>query len=139
MLAAVLLWALNLCWEGELPSHLGQFEQSVRLRGLEELREMVWRKAAMNWRLIRYSIWSRAFVAFLGLLAVLFFYPVGVLRRLKQEQPFLINLMAGGLAGAITALLVNDSGVVAAAMVLLYTGPPMLVVIVDRVMLKAGQ
>lgn len=130
-LAALLLWLLNF---GPLaagpPSHLGRFGASLQDRGAAEFWETVSRKASMNWRLVRYSIWSRALVTFLGLLVVLCFYPLGVLRRLCKEQPHLLVGAGAGAAGGVAALLVNDSGVVAAAMILLYTVPPLLTAIV---------
>ncbi len=127
-----LLYTFNLWWQPALSSHLGHFGETVRSRGFEGLWETVLRKINMNWRLIRYSIWSRAFVTLLGLLVVMFFYPIGILKRLKEEQPHLINGAAAALAGSATALLANDSGIVAAAMVLLYAAPPVLITIMIK-------
>lgn len=79
-----------------------------------------------------HSIWSRAFVALLGLQVVLFFYPVGFMKRLKAEQPHLVNGATAAVAGSVAALLTNDSGVVAAALVLLYAAPPVLITIVTK-------
>ena len=126
-----LLWTLNILWQPALSSHLGHFGETVRSRGFEGLWETVLRKINMNWRLIRYSIWSRAFATLLGLLVLLFFYPIGILKRLKEEQPYLINGAAAALVGSTTALLVNDSGIVAAAMVLLYAAPPVFFAIMN--------
>jgi len=95
-------------------------------RGLEVFWETASRKLAMNWRLVRYSIWSRVFVTFLGLQGLLFFYPLGLLKSLKQEQPYLLLGMGAALVGSIAALLTNDSGVVAAATMLLFGVPPVL-------------
>ena len=109
----------------------------VGSRGVEGIVETVQRKLSMNWKLIRYSIWSRAFLTLLGLLVVLFFYPIGVLRRLKEEQPYLINGAAAAVAGSVTALLLNDSGIVAAATILLYAVPPVLMAMIARVLATA--
>jgi hypothetical protein len=127
-----LLWALNLAHPSVLPSHLGDFGEMVRHRGLEGFLETAFRKINMNLRLIRYSIWSRAFVALLGLQTVLFFYPAGFMKRLKKEQPHLVYGAAAAVAGSVTALLTNDSGVVAAALVLLYAALPVLMTIVGK-------
>jgi len=131
-LALGLLYLLNL-WRLEGPvSHLGSFGEMVRQRGFEGIWETALRKMSMNWRLIRYSIWSRAFATLIGLLVIFFFYPVGVLRKLQEEQPYLVNGAAAALAGSVAALLANDSGIVAAAMILLYAAPPVLILIVSR-------
>ncbi|MEW5784084.1 MAG: hypothetical protein AB1767_03195 [Bacillota bacterium] len=137
LFAAAMLWVFNLFWQPPLPSHLGNFGQMVGSRGLEGLWETAQRKLSMNWRLIRYSIWSRAFLTLLGLLVVLFFYPLGLLRRLKEEQPDLLNVAAAAVTGSTAALLLNDSGIVAAATILLYAAPPVLIAIMSRV-LDAG-
>lgn len=127
-LAALLLWLLNFgpLGGGTAPSHLGRLGLSMQSRGAAVLWETISRKVSMNWKLVRYSIWSRALVTFLGLLAVLCFYPLGLLRRLGREQPHLLVGAAAGAAGGVAALLANDSGVVAAAMILLFTVPPLL-------------
>lgn len=131
--ALVILYIVNV-WQGfSQPSHLGQFEEMVRERGPGGFWETVLRKINMNWRLIRYSLWSRAFALLLGLMAVIVFYPAGLIRELKKEQPHLVHGAAAGLAGSIAALLANDSGIVAAAMVLLFTVPPMLIMIARKI------
>ena len=127
LFALALLWALNMWWQPELPSHLGRFGAMVRSRGFEGLWETVWRKVNMNWKLVRYSIWSRAFVTLLGLFVVLSFYPTGVLRRLKREQPYLVIGAIAAIVGSAAALITNDSGIVAAATVLLFAIPPVLI------------
>lgn len=137
-LALGLLYLLNLPQQGPV-SHLGSFGEMVRQRGFEGAWETALRKMSMNWRLIRYSIWSRAFATLIGLLVILFFYPVGILRKLKKEQPCLVNGAAAALAGSVAALLANDSGIVAAAMVLLYAAPPVLMLIVSEHLSLPGE
>ena len=133
LFALAALWAFNFYWQPPFPSHLGNFGEMVGSRGVEAIVETVQRKLSMNWRLIRYSIWSRAFLTMIGLLVVLFFYPIGALRRLKEEQPYLINGAAASVAGSVAALLLNDSGIVAAATILLYAVPPVLIAMITRV------
>jgi len=133
LFALAALWAFNFYWQPPFPSHLGHFGEMVGSRGVEGIVETVQRKLSMNWRLIRYSIWSRAFLTMIGLLVVLFFYPIGALRRLKEEQPYLINGAAASVAGSVAALLLNDSGIVAAATMLLYAVPPVLIAMITRV------
>ena len=124
LLSLALLWALNIRAPQANPSHVGRFGEMFQQRGLEVFWETASRKLAMNWRLVRYSIWSRVFVTFLGLQGLLFFYPLGLLKSLKQEQPYLLLGMGAALVGSIAALLTNDSGVVAAATMLLFGVPP---------------
>ncbi len=88
---------------------------------------MLRRKLAMNIRLLRYSIWSYALVAFMGLMVLLFYYPVGRIKILKNRNRYLFSGIMAIVAGSVAALLLNDSGVVAAATTLLYGVPPLLV------------
>ncbi len=130
--AAGLLWLLNMHRSGTLPSHVGHFGELLRRRGLAGLQETVLRKLAMNLRLIRYSIWSRAFITLVGLSIILSLYPGGLLKRLRRERPYLVVGAGAALAGAATALLTNDSGVVAAATLLLYAVPPVLLAVMQK-------
>lgn len=130
--AAGLLWLLNDGCPGLPPSHVGLFGKMVRLRGPAGFWETVLRKMEMNLRLMRYSIWSRAFVTLVGLCAVFAVYPGGgFLKRLQNEQPYLVAGVSAALAGAAAALLTNDSGVVTAATLLLYAVPPALIAVMQ--------
>lgn len=132
LLAAGLLWLLNLRRPGIPPSHVGLFAEMLQRRGAAGLGETVLRKLGMGLRLIRYSLWSRAFVTLVGLCAVLSIHPGGMLKRLQSEQPCLVAGVSAALAGAAAALLTNDSGVVAAATLLLYVVPPALLMIMHN-------
>lgn len=132
VLAAGLLWLLNTCLPQSLPSHVGLFGEAIRTRGPAAFWETAWRKMSMNIKLVRYSIWGRALVTLVGLCAVLFLYPGGLRRRLRRELPDLVTGLSAGLAGATAALLTNDSGVVAAATILLYTVPPALLTMMQK-------
>jgi hypothetical protein len=107
-------------------SHLGRTLSLLGGEGWQALEDVVSRKAAMNARLFRYSQWSRAFVLFLLVLGVLFYRPRGVLAGVRSRYPFLSAGFLGIIAGSITAFLLNDSGVVAAATTLLYAGVPVI-------------
>ena len=103
-LAAVLM---NSLIPGDEQSHLGRTLVLLKEEGLQVLWDIIARKAAMNVRLMRYSHWSRAFLA-LAVLAVLF--PAA--RHIKgppEKNPALFFGFLGIIAGSITALLVNDS------------------------------
>lgn len=136
--AAGLLWLLNMPRPGSAPSHVGLFREMLRLRGPAGFRETALRKVAMNLRLMRYSIWSRAFLTLVGLCIILSLYPGGFLKRLCGEQPYLVVGVGAALAGAAAALLTNDSGVVAAATLLLYAVPPALLAVMQK-NLRRGQ
>lgn len=104
------LGALN---EGH--SHVGGAIQQVSRSGADPLWTIFERKLAVNVRLIRLTIWSRAF--FISLIAAigLMIYPPRLMRRLVHTHRYLSLAIRGSLIAALTALAVNDSGIVAAA------------------------
>ncbi|NLA26142.1 MAG: hypothetical protein GX878_01970, partial [Firmicutes bacterium] len=132
ILAAGLLWVLNACLPQLLPSHVGLFSETLRSQGAAVFRETAWRKMSMNVKLVRYSIWGRALVTLVGLSLLLFLYPGGLKQRLREKCPTRVSALSAALAGATAALLTNDSGVVAAATILLYAVPPALLTVMQK-------
>lgn len=103
------------------PSHLGQALRLVSSRGLEEIHSIITRKLAMNLKLFRYSIWSRALIIALGVIIWFLYQPPPLIQKIKKKYPNLIKGLIGSTTAAIAALVFNDSGVVAAALVLNFT------------------
>lgn len=101
-------------------SHWGRTVLLARSGGADTLVDAVQRKMAMNLKLIRYTAWTRALFAFLGAVAFLWVRPVGLTKRVMKAHPGFASGLAASLVAVFVALLVNDSGVVAAAMVTLY-------------------
>lgn len=99
----------------EARSHFGQFVFSLHNDGAEAFKSMVVRKLTMNYKLIRYTIWTRVLLGTLLALGILFYRPVGIFRRLLTENPAVAAGLSGGLIAAFAALVFNDSGIVAAA------------------------
>ncbi|MFZ5595491.1 MAG: hypothetical protein ACOY31_00550 [Bacillota bacterium] len=112
-----------------LQSHLGRAMAQVMEGGIDSALNIVLRKIDMNLSLIRYTIWSRVFLASLATMAVLFFRPRGIMERIRAVYPFLYCGMVGLVAGSIAALVFNDSGVVAAATAMI-SGVPLLIFMV---------
>ncbi|HAA89501.1 MAG: Alkaline-phosphatase-like protein [Thermoanaerobacterales bacterium 50_218] len=99
----------------ELRSHFGQLIAAVRATGWATLSDVISRKVEMNLYLIRYTIWTKAFLGTLVALALLFYKPVGILHRVVSNFPAVAVGLEGSIIAAFVALLVNDSGIVAAA------------------------
>jgi len=104
----------------ELRSHFGQFAFSVRSSGISAVKEVAVRKLAMNYKLIRYTIWTKVLMCSLLALGILFYRPVGIFRSILTKNPAIAAGLAGGVLGAVTALLFNDSGIVAAATAIIF-------------------
>lgn len=107
---------------GREQSHVGRFFTAV-FADPDTFFTVVARKLAMNWRLIRWSLWTKAFGAlFVAAFGVIFSRRKPLARLLGKLWP----QVRGALAAAFAALVFNDSGIVAAAMVLLYMTLPLL-------------
>lgn len=104
----------------ELRSHFGQLIASVQVGGYPVFNDIVVRKLAMNYRLIKYTIWTRVLLGTLLALGILFYRPVGIFRKVLINNPAVAIGLEGGLIGAFAALVFNDSGIVAAATAIIF-------------------
>lgn len=101
-------------------THIGKAVELVLSRDWQEIKEIIFRKISMNVKLLRWTIWSRVLLAFIILLILLFKHPVPIFNRFLNSRPFLAAAFYGALFGSIVTMVVNDSGVVAAATLLFY-------------------
>lgn len=113
-------------------SHIGRTAGLILSGGLDQVTAVISRKSEMNLRLFRYTVWSRVLLASLGMLALLFYRPVGVMEGIKNRYPYLFRGLVGVVVGSVAALLFNDSGVVAAATVMVFGAPPLVYLVLDR-------
>lgn len=117
--AGLVLVLLNI---GSGQSHVGRFF-AVVVQEPAEFWLAVQRKVNMAWRLVRWSLWSRAFAAlFLGAMGMMYAKRHFWVKKLGAHWPH----VRGAMVAALAALFLNDSGVVAAALILLYLTLPLL-------------
>ena len=133
LVTAAFLYFLNTSRSDAAVSHVGRTWELVRNYGPTELVNIARRKMEMNLKLLRYSLWSRVLFSFIFLIALLYFYPVGLTQQIFKEEPGFKLALGGIIAGSLTALLVNDSGVVAAATTMLYGALPLLLLCFQKV------
>ncbi len=124
-ITALFVYFLNAPGGGDHVSHLGRTWELVRSDGLSELRNVVLRKMEMNFKLIRYSLWSRVLLGFIALLTILYYYPVGLMSSIFKREPYFKAILGAAILGSFVAFCLNDSGVVAAATIMLYGGLPL--------------
>ncbi len=130
MLAALILYdAARPAWQ---QSHIGRTASLIASEGMDQVLHIINRKSEMNFKLVKYTIWSRVLLASLGILALLFYRPVGVMECIRKEHPYLFKGFIGVVAGSILAFIFNDSGVVAAATVMIFGAPPLVYLVLDR-------
>ena len=97
---------------------------------------IIQRKLSMNLRLIRYSIWSRAWIMALGIMGASFIRPSRFMVWLKEKYPQLAKGLWGTVVAGTAALVFNDSGVVAAATCVFFAATTMAVLALDYRLLK---
>lgn len=126
MLALTTLFCLDWQRPLEAQSHIGLTARIIRAQGPDSFLAIAGRKIAMNIKLMRYTIWSRVFLTFLGAFALLYYRPPGMIRELTVKYPRLKAGLGAGLTGSLAALVANDSGIVAAATSMIFVAPTLL-------------
>lgn len=117
-LSAFAFWDLYL--NPENLSHLGRFVFQIGSQGLNGAWEVFSRKLAMNWKLMHYTVWADGLLSFIFGLALIFWRPKGLPKKVKDKNPRIIRGFWTAFTAAVVVLLVNDSGVVAAATLMIY-------------------
>lgn len=122
------LWVLHdgLAATAAAESHIGRAMALLHEGRLDLIAAMMIRKLKMNAHLIGVSVWVKGFTAAFVTMAVALLSPQGLFRRWRQEHMQLMNGFMAIAAGSLVALVFNDSGIVAAATMLVYAAVPML-------------
>lgn len=128
----IIFLAVDLKRSAGLQSHFGRNAALILAGGWPEILNIIVRKTEMNLKLIKYTLWSRIFIASLGSLALLFYRPVGVMAVIRSRHPDLYRGFVGVVIGSIVALVFNDSGVVAAATTMIFGAPPMIYLVLQE-------
>ncbi|PUA39924.1 hypothetical protein C8Z91_07625, partial [Paenibacillus elgii] len=107
-------------------SHIGRAFDDLRHGRYDVIGAIIARKLAMNVHLIRVSAWSKVLLTALTVMAMLVLRPSGRLRLWEQRYPYLMHGCYANVIGALAALALNDSGIVAAAAMIVYSSVPLL-------------
>ncbi len=126
--ALFVLWLLNsvIPMQEQQHSHIGRAMRLAAEGRIDWIGQMIVRKLQMNWHLIAVSSWSKVLFTSLFVAAVLVLRPGGLFRVWQMRYPYMMYGFSANTIGAITALLCNDSGIVAAATMIVYVAVPML-------------
>ena len=101
-------------------SHLGQLWQAIRLYGFAPIAETVARKLAINWQLINYTPLSLVLIGLITAVPVIYKFPPPVVKRLAKAHPELSQGFVGLCITALIGLVLNDTGIAAAATMLMF-------------------
>lgn len=103
-------------------THVGKFITDIKDNGIAVLYSTLARKAAMNLKLIKYTIWTKVLLCIIVIITIMFFKPVRLLHSIFKKYAYFTAAWLGISAGSITGLIVNDSGIVMAATAMIFTG-----------------
>jgi drug/metabolite transporter (DMT)-like permease len=90
------------------------------------------RKLQMNLNLIRVSAWGKVLLTGIFVLSVLLFKPKGVFSAWQETRPVWMGGFTAIIIGAIVALALNDSGIVAAGTMIVYAAAPILLLVSEE-------
>ncbi len=100
--------------------HLAKLISQARGGFFEAITSVVYRKIMMSIKLLKYTIWSDVLLTVIVAFPLLMMRPSGLLAKvLKEIKPFNAAVI-GAAFGALAAFFLNDSGVVAAATMVIY-------------------
>ena len=100
-------------------SHFARLFINLQETGLQALWIIIERKLAINLRLLEWTIWTKVLLAFVFILVLLFKHPRGLTAQIIKEYPYFSSGFKALLWGSLIAGVVNDSGVVVVATLLL--------------------
>lgn len=107
-------------------SHLGRAAAAAERGDWRTVADMATRKVAMNIKLIRWTRWSLLFLISLGIYAWWSLRPPAPLARALARRAALAAGFTGVAAGSLAALVLNDSGIVAAATAMIFASAPLI-------------
>ncbi|MFZ7103968.1 MAG: hypothetical protein ACOWWO_15120 [Peptococcaceae bacterium] len=115
------------------PSHISKTADLIKENGLFSLLAIFSRKLAMNYKLIRYTVWTRALLASIAVIAALLYRPPYLLRKIFQKNEYLYSGFIGTGVGCLLALICNDSGIVAAATMMIFIALPVMLLVIEEI------
>ncbi|HSQ89492.1 hypothetical protein [Romboutsia sp.] len=114
-------------------SHLGVFVKQILLNGPGVIIQTFTRKIQMNLKLAQTSVWVNILLAGIAIIAIFIFRPSKHFRDIARRYPILFKGFAASMVGCIVTLLVNDSGIVAAATASIYILIPIIIISINMI------
>jgi len=114
------------------PSHISKTVELIQTRGWQSLALIFGRKLAMNYKLLKYTVWTRALLTSIVVLVALLYKPPYLIKIIFKKYRFLYSGFIGTGVGCLLALFFNDSGIVAAATMMIFIALPVLLLVIDE-------
>lgn len=115
-----------------MQSHLGNFVEQIKLNGPMEIVYVFARKIAMNVQLAQTTVWVNILLVGLVILAITIFRPNRNFALIREKYPIIYDGFLATIVGCLVTLLVNDSGIIAAATDSIYLLIPILIMLINK-------
>ncbi|CEH35317.1 hypothetical protein [Romboutsia lituseburensis] len=120
-------------------SHLSGFVNQILLDGPNAIIQTFSRKIQMNIKLAQSSAWVNILLAGIAIIAIFIFKPSKHFRNIAKKYPFIFKGFIACIVGCFITLLVNDSGIVAAATTSIYILIPLLIISINMIIFNEKQ
>lgn len=114
-------------------SHLGVFAQQILKEGPQAIFNTFGRKIAMNMKLAKSSVWVNILLVGIVVIGVFIFTPSKHMKNISNKYPMIFKGFIASMVGCLITLLVNDSGIVAAATASIYILIPILIISINMI------
>lgn len=112
-------------------SHLSGFVKQIMINGPSEIVQTFTRKIQMNLKLAQSSVWVNILLAGGGIVAILIFRPIRHFKMISNKYPLIFKGFIATTVGCMVTLVVNDSGIVAAATASIYILIPLIIISIN--------
>lgn len=119
-LSVVIFLLINRMFSGT-ESHFSRMLEQIRVDGIGYFINIVFRKLSMALRLIRYTIWSKVLIVLIIAAVIITISPYNYVMSILKKNIHFKSAWIGAVIASFAAILFNDSGIVTAAIIMLYT------------------
>jgi len=116
-----------------MESHLGVFTQQVLQEGPQAILNTFGRKISMNLKLAKSSVWVNILLVGIAVIGIFIFRPSKHMKNISNKYPMIFKGFIASMVGCLITLLVNDSGIVAAATASIYILIPILIISINMI------
>ncbi|WP_434796821.1 hypothetical protein [Terrisporobacter vanillatitrophus] len=116
-----------------MESHLGVFTQQILQEGPQAILNTFGRKISMNLKLAKSSVWVNILLVGIAVIGTFIFRPSKHMKNISNKYPMIFKGFIASMVGCLITLLVNDSGIVAAATASIYILIPILIISINMI------
>lgn len=117
-------------------SHLSGFVNQIIANGPITIIQTFSRKIQMNLKLAKTTVWVNILLVGVAIVGIMIFRPSKHFRNIANKYKFIFDSFIATLVGCFVTLLVNDSGIVAAATACIYILIPLIIISINMIIFE---